>query len=418
MIEPEEDEGPYAASASVSFSKKTIIFEDAYENKPGESVPKQSTRSVLSCVAHGGPNGGRAIFTLANAEKLVRVSGIELPIEVDVPAGHKVAFDIVYEGGEASGSENDVVATAQFIDNEDGDLGSVEDELTVVKVRLEAVYVAPENSSQNRHIYGVGEKVNFHISPVLPSIMLNVDRTDKGDHWTQYDTFTGETERSATDELIYRCPAAGGSPRITITYKNVSHAPEMQVIEPQFVLTTEATGSSSLSPGEVGMGILTTKNYIGPMNVSFQGVRFFEVPCTNVVPPIGYYATTNYTGPVSHTKAAGAGYLHTLKSGNYWTIDEAGRDLAYQNWSTGRMEWKIPIGWKRVWFDEDDTPLADKPDYERNNNITSRPLLIGNRNDMYKQIFEIENDGTSSIRKFGYKLSRSRWWFNGTVEKD
>ena len=46
------------------------------------------------------------------------------------------------------------------------------------------------------------------------------------------------------------------------------------------------------------------------------------------------------------------------------------------------------------------------------------PLLIGNRNDMYKQIFEIENDGTSSIRKFGYKLSRSRWWFNGTVEKE
>jgi rod shape-determining protein MreC len=158
-----------------------------------------------------------------------------------------------------------------------------------------------------------------------------VDRTDKGDHWTQYDTFVGETVLSAADKLVYRCPAAGGSPKITITYKNVSHTPDMQVIEPQFVLTTEATGSSSLSIGEVGMGILTTKNYIGPMNVSFQGVRFFEVPCDEVISPIGYYATTNYTGPVSHTEAAGAGYLHTLKSGNYWTIDEAGRDLARLN---------------------------------------------------------------------------------------
>ena len=46
------------------------------------------------------------------------------------------------------------------------------------------------------------------------------------------------------------------------------------------------------------------------------------------------------------------------------------------------------------------------------------PLLIGNRNDMYKQIFEIESNGTSSIRKFGYKLSRFRWWFSGTVEKE
>jgi hypothetical protein len=219
-------------------------------------------------------------------------------------------------------------------------------------------------------------------------------------------------------ELVYRCPAAGGFPKITIAYKNVSHTPDMQVIEPQFVLTTEATGSSSLSPGEVGMGILTTKNYIGPMNVSFQGVRFFEVPCDEVISPIGYYATTNYTGPISHTKAAGAGYLQTLKSGNYWTIDEAGRDLAYQNWSAGRMEWKIPIGWKRFRYDDDDTPLSDHPDFERNNDITSRPLLIGNRNDMYKQIFEIESNGTSSIRKFGYKLSRSRWLGNGAVEKE
>ena len=219
-------------------------------------------------------------------------------------------------------------------------------------------------------------------------------------------------------ELVYRCPAAGGFPKITIAYKNVSHTPDMQVIEPQFVLTTEATGSSSLSIGEVGMGILTTKNYIGPMNVSFHGVRFFEVPCTNVVPPVGYYATTNYSGPVSHTDAAGAGYLHTLKDGNYWAIDEAGRDVPYQNWSTGRMEWKIPIGWKRFMHDEDDSVRADDPDFERHYNISSRPLLIGNRNDMYKQIFAIESDGTASVSKFGYKLSRSRWWLKGTVEKE
>jgi hypothetical protein len=248
--------------------------------------------------------------------------------------------------------------------------------------------------------------------------MLNVDRTDKGDHWTQYDSFAGETEVSAMAELVYRCPAAGGFPKITIAYKNVSHTPDMQVIEPQFVLTTEATGSSSLSPGEVGMGILTTKNYIGPMNVSFQGVRFFEVPCDEVISPIGYYATTNYTGPVSHTEAAGAGYLHTLKSGNYWTIDEAGRDLAYQNWMAGRMEWKIPIGWRRFRYENEDFPKAMKADFEQHKDETTRPLLIGNRNDMYKQIFEIESNGTSSIRKFGYKLSRSRWWFSGTVEKD
>ena len=50
--------------------------------------------------------------------------------------------------------------------------------------------------------------------------------------------------------------------------------------------------------------------------------------------------------------------------------------------------------------------------------LVKRPLLIGNRNDMYKQIFAIESDGTASVSKFGYKLSRSRWWLKGTVEKE
>jgi hypothetical protein len=154
------------------------------------------------------------------------------------------------------------------------------------------------------------------------------------------------------------------------------------------------------------------------MEVSFQGVRFFEVPCKDVISPIGYYATTNYTGLLSHVQEAGAGYLHTLKEGNYWTIDEAGRDAPYQNWSAGKLEWKVPIGWRRFRSDDEKYGIGEYADYERHNDKASRPLLIGNRNDMYKQIFAIESDGTASVSKFGYKLSRSRWWLKGTVEKE
>lgn len=39
----------------------------------------------------------------------------------------------------------------------------------------------------------------------------------------------------------------------------------------------------------------------------------------------------------------------------------------------------------------------------------SRPLFIGGRDAAYTQTFEIESDGTSSIRKFKYKFERSRW---------
>ena len=143
-----------------------------------------------------------------------------------------------------------------------------------------------------------------------------------------------------------------------------------------------------------------------------------EVPCTDVISPTGYYATTNYTGFLSHVKEAGAGYLHTLKDGNYWTIDEAGRDVPYQNWAAGKLEWKVPIGWRRFRSDDEKYGIGEYADYERHNDKASRPLLIGNRNDMYKQIFTIESDGTASVSKFGYKLSRSRWWLKGTVEKE
>ena len=48
---------PLAASVSASFSKSAVIFENAYENMPGQWVGKNSTRTRLNIVADGGPNG-------------------------------------------------------------------------------------------------------------------------------------------------------------------------------------------------------------------------------------------------------------------------------------------------------------------------------------------------------------------------
>ena len=126
-----------------------------------------------------------------------------------------------------------------------------------------------------------------------------------------------------------------------------------------------------------------------------------------VIPPTGYYATTNYTGPLSHTMAAQAGHAFRVKPGNYWTDDVAGRRTAYENWSEGRMEWKIPIGWVRM-LDQNGNPRnVASPDYEQCGNANSRPLLIGGRTDAYKQIFTISQFGTAKIEKHRHWLSRS-----------
>ena len=227
--------------------------------------------------------------------------------------------------------------------------------------------------------------------------------------------FGGELSVTAGGEHVYTCPAAGTTPDITISYADAEHRPSMTVVEPQLVVTTNATGIGSFWPGDVVMGTLRTVNCIGPMTVSFRGVKVVEVPCTNAVPPTGYFSSTNYTGPLTHSLDAGAGWMHRIGEGNYWAVDEAGRSIPYPNWSAGTLVWKIPIGWKRLLFEDENYARTDRYDYELHGNPQSRPLLIGNREDAYTQEFSISENGTSYVEKFGHRLTRSRWSIQGEV---
>ena len=410
--ECEPDDGPYAPGVSVSFSDRAVLFEDAFEESPGVVVGKHSSVVYLECVVHGGPNGGTATFTFTGRDKL---DGGDLPTSVAVPAEHRARYWIRYQGESPSGSDEDIVVHGDFTENgPDGETCSDEDKLTCVKLELEAQYTAAQNASQSRHTYGVGELVKFRVTPVVSGEILRVVKADAGDSVTDYDTFGGSLEIAPAAENVYRCPATDTSPDVTLRYKGVEYKPSMTVIEPQLVITREATGSGTFWPGDVGMGILTTRNYIGPFNVSFSGVQIYEVPCTNAIPPTGYFATTNYTGPLMHDYP-NAGYLHIPDAQNYWATDEAGRDVPYSDWSAGTLTWKVPIGWRRI-RQGDETLFATRQiDYALYDNYKSRPLLIGGREDAYAQTFEIESDGTSSIRKFGYKLERNRWLPFGIV---
>ena len=100
---------------------------------------------------------------------------------------------------------------------------------------------------------------------------------------------------------------------------------------------------------------------------------------------------------------------------SHWTTDNAGSDRVYSNWFPGSLVWRIPIGWVRRMPEGSDRDLAFEPDRERMWDRTSRPLLIGGSEDAYRQVFEIDADGTASVQKFGYKLERGRWDFTGTI---
>ena len=414
--EDDPDDPDPAPGLTVRFSKRAVIFEEAYENAPGNTVPRQSTTTTLTLEAHGGMKGGTATFTFANREKL---EGPDIPASLDVPAGHCKTYRFTYRGNLPSGEEDDVIVRGEFTEN-NAESGSdpleAETKLTCVQVELEAIYEAPENPCANRHVYGVGEKVKFKVTPQEALIKLKTEKLDTGDEAYRYELFEGQAEVDASSLREYVCPiSASYTPPIRVTLGGVEYRPSISLVEPERVITPEAGFEGCHSPGDVGQSKLVTTNYIGPMTVSFQGIRVAEIPCEDEIPPTGYFATTNFTGFRSHTcyddngkPGAGAGYSYPIKPGNRWTVDEAGGGL-YPNWSPGRLEWKIPIGWGRLQTDLDRTGTMDKVECERKWDESSRPLLIGGRTDKYKQVFTIEEDGTSKVEKFGHWLSRGRY---------
>ena len=409
-----QSEGP---CVSVAFSDSAVIFEDSYQESPGVWKPKRSTRTWLTVYANGGPNGGLLSVSLQNLEKIspVACGPVVLPSTLNLAANETYSAQYLFEAGTPSGATNDISVTASLLPSGQSEAIESNASLTSVKVELEAVNTAPENPCANRHTYGVGELVRITATPSLQAIALTVVRGNTSETNLVYDSFGASLTTSGDGPSVYRCPVVGTvRPNLTVGLGTTAYKPIMQVVEPQSVICRGAGlyGDANnpfvcLPTGSVGGMLLRTSNYIGPMNVSFEGIMVAEIPCEEVIPPTGYYATTNYTGPLSHTMAAQAGHAFRVKPGNYWADDVAGRRTAYENWSEGRMEWKIPIGWVRM-LDQNGNPRnVASPDYEQCGNANSRPLLIGGRTDAYKQIFTISQFGTAKIEKHRHWLSRS-----------
>ena len=138
--------------------------------------------------------------------------------------------------------------------------------------------------------------------------------------------------------------------------------------------------------------------YVGPMYVSFCGIDMAEIPCDSIVPPSGYYASTNFTGVLSHTSAAGAGAWHHVGAGNRWCVDHAASGERSPPWSNGVMSWTIPI----QWFQRLDSALS-WPD----GMTFSDGKLVGGVENAYLQTFEMSGDGVVKVTKHGHWISRS-----------
>ena len=423
---PGEEWSEDGAGASVSFSKAAVIFEDPYLNEPGWLVEREPTRTTLTVALAGGRFGGYFVPEFENIDRLATLDGnpVNLPAAVSVMAGETVTRTFQCRGVLPSGSIGDIKVGGVFMENMSGRAFRVGAAATSVRLELQAVYEAPENAAcTNRHVYGVGEKVRFVVQPESNEITLRAVKGDLYDRASDYDSFGGLAETTAGGPCEYTCPISSCyNPDITITMSDVRYVPAMSIVEPQEVITRGASwgenkvdiyyeGDRRCWPwGSVGEAALVTTNYIGPMNVSFQGIAVSEIPCEIEDVVTGCFTNCSRR---THTKDAGAGKAYYITEGNYWFTDGARSGSAESDWAPGSsMVWKIPVGWHRILWQRSrmrEHFAVDVADVEIRGNPASRPLLIGGGIDVYKQERHIDADGVFRTVKFGHWISRSRW---------
>ena len=330
----EDDDGPYAAGASATFSKSAIIFEDAYWNTPTNWVERQSTQTELHCIAHGGPYGGHVRFEILGDDKLERALGHLLPVEQDVGPGKKIDFTIVYKGRLPSTTAEDIVVTTTFTENVQGATQEVcTVELTSVKVELSSLNVSLD-AFPNRHIRGIGEMVSCEWSPSMAGLSFQTQNC-------------AVCFRSYANRRDVICPFQAVSGICSISVGNATHTPAVQVFEPTGIEARNPHRVSysvpQNSPGGAGFYM---ELYIMPDTVSFQALEFWERSTYNSTID-GYFTNAAFQAVWYHDTNTGAGVWHGVGDSNFWFTDYASMgDELIVPVCPGRLVWHIPIDWR------------------------------------------------------------------------
>ena len=340
-------------SLTITFSKQAVLFEDEYEDAPGVTKPRRSTRVRLTIDAYGGAQGGTLWITGMNMDKLIAIDGdVTLPYSREIPANTAYHASSVYEGVSASVSVNDVTVNGSLLLNGQSTQIDSLAQLTSMKIELQTVREAPSNPSMHRHVHGIGEMVllNYH-----PSGNVSLDLVDANESGT------------GSSRLI-TWGISNVQHQLTIRLADARYVPMISVLTPNGIEGQRVQSQTFGLPAGVAGGLALVQRYrVHPLNVSFEGLSIEEVPCDEEIPPEGYfvYTATNVFHR-SHTRAAKAGVWVTVGSGNILggpdSFDKAGfagslqrrtpegvpTDDPTYGWCTGgSLTWKIPFGWNK-----------------------------------------------------------------------
>ena len=341
--EDDPEDAPQGPSVSATFSHDAIIFEDEYENAPGEFVPRRSTDVEAEFYVYGGTNGGSYAFTLTDGGRLRRLGGSYVPRTGTVSAGEDFHIKVRYDAVSASGSEGDIKAKVEFTENGSGRKISKEAALTAVKVELTVEANAPGNECEHRHVLGVGERFSMD---AVPGVGVQVVPQGNG---------------FQSDQLILVAPLVASVNPLKVLANGVEYEPNISVIEPTVVEACQVDvitfGMPYLCAGGIG---LTMKFRILPLSVSFSGIDVQEVP-SSMGYQTGYFANPYFANEWSHTVQNGAGRWSEVDYYNVteltdtaaitYSLPRVGSNGVLSNditatWAYGRNEWSVPFGWR------------------------------------------------------------------------
>ena len=374
------------ASISVGFDKSVVIFESAFEERPGRWRNRRSTRVRLTVSVHSGPLGGTVFLSHTNLGKMTPVGGEAAFLPPTLMLGPDETFFTsgVYEGCEASGTEEDVVVSGSIVDNMGHESLMSTGKLTVVRAEVRPQNAAPDNECVNRHKFGVREIVDCECFPKLG-----------GEQWVLTgggadDNSPEGNMRAESSKWVLRCPLTNTTSRLEVSHGDVVYRPIVAFVEPDDVEVgyIDYRFVGVRYPGMAGSIAMGLDLFICPKDVNFEEIALEEVPWTQGGESTGYYALPEAESGRYHDSRHGAGKWHNVTNGNFWAVDRVGY-VAITNWSEGCRIWDNPIGWNI-----------------KNRTTGDAPIKIIGCPDKFQVRFELDEVGTMTIYKFGHNVSR------------
>ena len=359
-----------SATASISFSKSAVIFENCYTNAPNDIVPRRSTTNSLDITIYGGPFGGSAEIEFDDKGKLEYLTQEVIPRSISVAAEETVNLSFPFTAKEESASEKDLKARLKFSENFTGDIIESEDEMTVVRVCLTPQVVI--RTFVNRHVWGIAERI---LCEWLPK-NINIDITPHHGEIDDNPFFVGPSFR------YYISPMNAGDRLISFSFGDSIYFPITKTMLP---ISWKAKNAEELffdipfgKPGGAGF---SSEVYIMPEYVSFRGLYFMEEPSANSI-VTGYFKDEAFSQVWTHNEMMGAGVWYSVSTDNFLFRDEAkmGDELILPV-ASGLIDWNIPVKWTNF-------------------------IVTNYFEKVYHQKFEMSATGVLRVSKFGLWVQR------------